>query len=128
MLSYNALSCVKPKWTTRLATRGVLLRSTLSDTALSINSDKPGVKIEQDAEENLLNHAFIVLCSEEDPEKFVATLKLWASKRASLTNQEKLALIKSAISHMDILSLGWSSLMVMFSFSLALVVWGRNGF
>ena len=29
---------------------------------------------------------------------------------------------------MDILSLGWSSLMVMFSFSLALVVWGRNGF
>nr|YP_010596573.1 cytochrome b6-f complex subunit VIII [Chrysotila carterae]WAK83209.1 cytochrome b6-f complex subunit VIII [Chrysotila carterae] len=31
-------------------------------------------------------------------------------------------------SRMDILSLGWSSLMVMFSFSLALVVWGRNGF
>lgn len=30
--------------------------------------------------------------------------------------------------NMDILSLGWSSLMVMFSFSLALVVWGRNGF
>jgi cytochrome b6-f complex subunit 8 len=29
---------------------------------------------------------------------------------------------------MGILSLGWSSLMVMFSFSLALVVWGRNGF
>ena len=29
---------------------------------------------------------------------------------------------------MDILSLGWSSLMVMFSFSLSLVVWGRNGF
>nr|QQP22413.1 cytochrome b6-f complex subunit VIII [Cryptophyta sp. CCMP2293] len=29
---------------------------------------------------------------------------------------------------MDIISLGWSSLLVMFSFSLALVVWGRNGF
>ena len=29
---------------------------------------------------------------------------------------------------MDIISLGWSSLMVMFTFSLALVVWGRNGF
>jgi cytochrome b6-f complex subunit 8 len=29
---------------------------------------------------------------------------------------------------MDIISLGWSALMVMFSFSLALVVWGRNGF
>ncbi|NP_050755.1 cytochrome b6/f complex subunit VIII (chloroplast) [Guillardia theta] len=29
---------------------------------------------------------------------------------------------------MDILSLGWSALMVVFTFSLALVVWGRNGF
>nr|YP_010835310.1 cytochrome b6-f complex subunit 8 [Cryptomonas gyropyrenoidosa]WFQ82985.1 cytochrome b6-f complex subunit 8 [Cryptomonas gyropyrenoidosa] len=29
---------------------------------------------------------------------------------------------------MDIIDLGWSSLMVMFTFSLALVVWGRNGF
>jgi len=29
---------------------------------------------------------------------------------------------------MDIISLGWSSIMVVFTFSLALVVWGRNGF
>nr|ASO75947.1 cytochrome b6/f complex subunit VIII [Storeatula sp. CCMP1868] len=29
---------------------------------------------------------------------------------------------------MDIISLGWSSLLVMFTFSLSLVVWGRNGF
>jgi cytochrome b6-f complex subunit 8 len=29
---------------------------------------------------------------------------------------------------MDILTIGWSSLMAMFSISLALVVWGRNGF
>jgi len=29
---------------------------------------------------------------------------------------------------MEIISLGWSSLMVMFTFSIALVVWGRNGF
>jgi hypothetical protein len=28
----------------------------------------------------------------------------------------------------DVISLGWSSLMLVFSFSLALVVWGRNGF
>jgi cytochrome b6-f complex subunit 8 len=41
------------------------------------------------------------------------------------------AAVVAAVFHskkMDILSLGWSSLMVMFSFSLALVVWGRNGF
>nr|YP_004376682.1 cytochrome b6-f complex subunit VIII [Fistulifera solaris]YP_010133878.1 subunit VIII of cytochrome b6/f complex [Fistulifera saprophila]QWM93368.1 subunit VIII of cytochrome b6/f complex [Fistulifera saprophila]BAK19048.1 cytochrome b6-f complex subunit VIII [Fistulifera solaris] len=29
---------------------------------------------------------------------------------------------------MDILSLGWAGLMTMFTFSLALVVWARNGF
>jgi hypothetical protein len=28
----------------------------------------------------------------------------------------------------DVLSLGWASLMLAFSFSLAIVVWGRNGF
>nr|UNJ16433.1 cytochrome b6/f complex subunit VIII [Boldiaceae sp.] len=29
---------------------------------------------------------------------------------------------------MDILSLGWAALMAIFSFSLALTVWARNGF
>jgi cytochrome b6-f complex subunit 8 len=29
---------------------------------------------------------------------------------------------------MDILSLGWVSLLVVFTFSIAMVVWGRNGF
>lgn len=29
---------------------------------------------------------------------------------------------------MDIISLGWAGVMTMFTFSLALVVWGRNGF
>ena len=29
---------------------------------------------------------------------------------------------------MDILSLGWAVLMTMFTFSLALTVWARNGF
>nr|YP_010330210.1 cytochrome b6/f complex subunit VIII [Porphyridium aerugineum]UNJ17926.1 cytochrome b6/f complex subunit VIII [Porphyridium aerugineum] len=29
---------------------------------------------------------------------------------------------------MDIINLGWSSLMAVFTISLALVVWGRNGF
>jgi hypothetical protein len=28
----------------------------------------------------------------------------------------------------DVLNLGWASLMAVFSLSLALVVWGRNGF
>jgi hypothetical protein len=27
----------------------------------------------------------------------------------------------------DVLKLGWASLMLVFSFSLAFVVWGRNG-
>ncbi|MBE9077493.1 cytochrome b6-f complex subunit PetN [Romeria aff. gracilis LEGE 07310] len=29
---------------------------------------------------------------------------------------------------MDILTLGWVSLLACFTFSLTLVVWGRNGF
>ena len=29
---------------------------------------------------------------------------------------------------MDVLSLGWATLMTVFTFSLSLVVWGRNGF
>jgi cytochrome b6-f complex subunit 8 len=28
----------------------------------------------------------------------------------------------------DIISLGWGCLMAVFTFSIALVVWGRNGF
>nr|YP_009131322.1 cytochrome b6-f complex subunit VIII [Trachydiscus minutus]YP_009550658.1 cytochrome b6-f complex subunit 8 [Eustigmatophyceae sp. Chic 10/23 P-6w]AIB04071.1 cytochrome b6-f complex subunit VIII [Trachydiscus minutus]QAA11589.1 cytochrome b6-f complex subunit 8 [Eustigmatophyceae sp. Chic 10/23 P-6w] len=29
---------------------------------------------------------------------------------------------------MDILALGWAMVLVVFTFSLAMVVWGRNGF
>ncbi|MCL2924319.1 MAG: cytochrome b6-f complex subunit PetN [Trichodesmium sp. MAG_R04] len=29
---------------------------------------------------------------------------------------------------MDILSLGWVSLLVIFGFSISMVIWGRNGF
>ncbi|MBW4496595.1 MAG: cytochrome b6-f complex subunit PetN [Oscillatoria princeps RMCB-10] len=28
---------------------------------------------------------------------------------------------------MDILTLGWASLLAVFTFSIAMVVWGRNG-
>nr|QWK41816.1 cytochrome b6-f complex subunit VIII [Protohalopteris sp.] len=29
---------------------------------------------------------------------------------------------------MDIISLGWATIMMTFTFSLSLIVWGRNGF
>ncbi|HEY9707090.1 MAG TPA: cytochrome b6-f complex subunit PetN [Oculatellaceae cyanobacterium] len=29
---------------------------------------------------------------------------------------------------MDILSLGWVSVLVLFTWSIAMVIWGRNGF
>jgi cytochrome b6-f complex subunit 8 len=29
---------------------------------------------------------------------------------------------------MDIISLGWATIMVSFTFSISLIVWGRNGF
>jgi cytochrome b6-f complex subunit 8 len=29
---------------------------------------------------------------------------------------------------MDILTVGWVSVLVMFTFSISLVIWGRNGF
>lgn len=44
-----------------------------------------------------------------------------------LTIMSKLYII-ARIDLMDVLSLGWASLMTVFTFSLALVVWGRNGF
>lgn len=34
----------------------------------------------------------------------------------------------SLLTDMDILSLGWVSLLVVFTFSISMVVWGRNGF
>ena len=35
---------------------------------------------------------------------------------------------QSTLILMDFISLGWAGLMSSFTFSLALVVWGRNGF
>nr|YP_009455782.1 cytochrome b6f complex subunit 8 [Dictyopteris divaricata]YP_010205288.1 cytochrome b6f complex subunit 8 [Grateloupia livida]AQZ24999.1 cytochrome b6f complex subunit 8 [Dictyopteris divaricata]UAV85857.1 cytochrome b6f complex subunit 8 [Grateloupia livida] len=29
---------------------------------------------------------------------------------------------------MDLISFGWATIMMIFTFSLSLVVWGRNGF
>ncbi len=42
-------------------------------------------------------------------------------------NNELLSKIKVSVM-LDVLNLGWAALMMIFSFSLALVVWGRNGF
>lgn len=45
-----------------------------------------------------------------------------------MTSQENRIYLKLYTVMIDVLSLGWASLMLVFSFSLALVVWGRNGF
>jgi hypothetical protein len=51
-------------------------------------------------------------------------------KRNSKYNSNQDRKIESRIIKImiDVISLGWASLMLVFSFSLALVVWGRNGF
>lgn len=41
---------------------------------------------------------------------------------------KKTHILKIKNTMIDVISLGWASLMLVFSFSLALVVWGRNGF
>lgn len=48
-------------------------------------------------------------------------------------NSEKIKKIESYsfkknLVMINVLNLGWASLMLVFSFSLALVIWGRNGF
>jgi hypothetical protein len=48
-----------------------------------------------------IENAFAQLVKETDPEEFVSTLKLWASKRTVLTREEKLTLIDSTLAHMD---------------------------
>ncbi|MEM6256537.1 MAG: cytochrome b6-f complex subunit PetN [Cyanobacteria bacterium P01_D01_bin.156] len=37
-------------------------------------------------------------------------------------------LVTDANRHMDILTLGWIALLSFFSFSITMVIWGRNGF
>ena len=45
-----------------------------------------------------------------------------------IKKEDKIKINYFIIIMIDVLSLGWASLMLVFSFSLALVVWGRNGF
>ncbi|MDJ0678879.1 MAG: cytochrome b6-f complex subunit PetN [Xenococcus sp. (in: cyanobacteria)] len=39
-----------------------------------------------------------------------------------------LIIVKNKLNNMDILTLGWAGTLALFSWSIAMVVWGRNGF
>ncbi len=45
-----------------------------------------------------------------------------------MIESEVLLYIKFKSKIMEILTLGWVSLLVVFTWSIAMVVWGRNGF
>ena len=56
-----------------------------------------------DEKEDVFDHAFESLLTEEDAEKFSSHLKLWASKRAPLTRGEKQSLIEASLTRMHTL-------------------------
>jgi len=52
--------------------------------------------------------------------------KIWFSASHSKNHKEEKGFCQKM--GMDVLALGWAALMAVFSLSLAMVVWGRNGF
>ncbi len=100
LLSFCAAWLKPTKWTRR-SVSGVPLRSLVSDSALTTSVDESGATLGGNSEEQPFETAFMALCAEEDPEIFTATLKLWASKRAMFTNEEKSTLIDSTLAHME---------------------------
>lgn len=98
-----AIGTLGSRWRGRAVVR---LHSLTADASVATQLEK-SVPVQDhglDGDEQTFETAFAALTTEEDPTKFVATLKLWASKRAMLTSEEKLTLIDSTLSHMEHLS------------------------
>ena len=60
--------------------------------------------------------------------KFFVILPQMISSGVFLDKPNACVFLRFQVFSVDIISLGWGSLLAVFTFSVALVVWGRNGF